>query len=384
VVVAGAGFAAFEAALALREFSKGAVHVYLLTDQPEFVFTPASTRELFRPVPRTRWPIAELARRAGAAVLPGALASVDAAGKRMLTSDGQAVDYDAAIVAIGGEPTPWLDAPGLTFVGTDDVGRMGTELDAVAARTAAGERVDVVFVVPTGGSWVIPAYELALMARRYLGERGAGPGAGIAIVTSEDAPLGIFGHTAVEAVRAALDEAEIALYDGAVVRGWSSGFLRTVPGGKVAADVVIALPVIAGPRVRGLPQTPTGFVDATADGRVRHVTDIYVAGDAGPFPVKQAGLACQQADIVAAAICREAGLPVPDLPESPMLRGLLWSGDGDHFLRRNLAPGREGSRGEVSVTDALWWPPGKVAGRFLTPFLAGIEALELADLPPSR
>jgi len=29
----------------------------------------------------------------------------------------------------------------------------------------------------------------------------------------------------------------------------------------------------------------------------------------------------------------------------------------------------------------LWWPPGKVAGRFLAPFLHEIEALELVDLP---
>jgi sulfide:quinone oxidoreductase len=384
VVIAGAGFAAFEAALALREFSNGAVHVYLLTDRPDFVFTPASTRALFRPVPITRWPVTELARRAGAAVLPGALASVDPAGNRILTTDGHAVEYDAAVIAIGGHPTPWLDAPGLTFIGTDDVGRMGDELDRVAARSAAGERVEVVFVVPLGGSWVIPAYELALLARRYLTEQGAGPGAGIAIVTSEDAPLGIFGGAASDAVRAALDDAGIALHTGAVVRGWSTGHLRTVPGGKVPADLVIALPVIAGPRVRGLPQTATGFVDASADGRVRHLTNVYVAGDAGPFPVKQAGLACQQADAVAAAICTDAGLAAPELPESPMLRGLLWSGDGDRFLRRDLAPGKDASRGEVSVVDALWWPPGKVAGRFLTPFLAGIEALELADLPPTR
>jgi len=64
-----------------------------------------------------------------------------------------------------------------------------------------------------------------------------------------------------------------------------------------------------------------------------------------------------------------------------VLRGLLWSGDGDHFLRRDLAGGRDESLGTVSVTNALWWPPGKVAGRFLTPFLHEIEALELVDVP---
>ncbi len=384
VVIAGAGFAAFEAALALREFARGAAHVYLLTNQPEFVFTPASTRELFGPVPRNRWPLHELALRAGAAVIPGSLASVDGAHRRLLTADGDAVEYDYAIVAIGGRPESWLDAPGLTFVGTEDVPEMGRELDRVVEQVAAGATVDVVFVVPLGGGWVIPAYELALMARRYLDEHGAGERARVAVVTSEDAPLGVFGEGASQSIAHSLAEADIALHAGTVVRGWSSGHLRTVPSGMIPANLVIALPTIAGPRVRGLAQTPTGFVDAGIDGRVRGQDRVFVAGDAGPFPVKQAGLACQQADVAAAAICADLGIAVPELPPSPVLRGLLWSANGDKFLRRDLAGGHDESHGSVSITTALWWPPGKVAGRFLTPFLHQIEALELVDVPITR
>jgi sulfide:quinone oxidoreductase len=381
VVIAGAGFAALEAALALRTFSKGAVHAYLLSEQTDFVFTPASTRELFGPVPRTRWPLHELAVRAGAALVPGALESIEPAKRRIITPDGHAIDYDYAIVAIGGCPEPWLEAPGITFSGTDDVPAMGRELDRAIVRAAAGEAVRVAFVVPPGIGWVIPAYELALMARRYLNEHGATEGVDIVVVTSEDAPLGVFGLGASQTITKALADAVIELHAGAIVRSWSDGYLRIVPEVSVAADVVIALPTISGPRVRGLPQTPTGFVDADIDGRVRGEQRVFVAGDAGPFPVKQAGLACQQADRVAAAICLDLGLNAPTLPEWPVLRGLLWSGDGDHFLRRDLAGGRDESLGTVSLTNALWWPPGKVAGRFLTPFLHEIEALELVDVP---
>lgn len=381
VVIAGAGFAALEATLALRAFSKGAVHTYLLSSQTDFVFTPASTRELFAPVPRTRWPLHELALRAGAALVPGALESVEPGNRRIITPEGDAVDYDYAIIAIGGRPEPWLTAPGLTFSGTDDVPAMGRELDRAIEQAAAGEQVCVAFVVPPGVGWVIPAYELALMARRYLNERGATEGIAIAVVTSEDAPLGVFGQGASQTVSTALADADIELHTGAIVRSWSDGRLRIVPDDSVAATVVIALPTISGPRVRGLPETPTGFVDADIDGRVRGEQRVFVAGDAGPFPVKQAGLACQQADRVAAAICVDLGLSAPTLPEWPVLRGLLWSGDGDHFLRRDLAGGRDESIGTVSVTNALWWPPGKVAGRFLTPFLHEIEALELVDVP---
>lgn len=384
VVIAGAGFAAFETALALREYAKGAVAVYMVSSRSEFVFTPASTRELFGPVPETRWPLHGLARRAGAAIIPGSLAAVDAPGRRLVTVDGNAVDYDYAVVAIGGRPETWLNAPGLTFVGSQDVAEMARRLDDVVTRVAAGETVDLTFVVPLGGGWVIAAYELALMARRYLTAHGAGSGARLRVITSEDAPLGVFGEGASEAVTTALADSGIALTAGTVVRGWSSGQLRTVPGGMVPSDVVIALPRIRGPRVRGLPQTANGFVDATPDGRVRGRDRVFVAGDAGPFPVKQAGLACQEADLVAAAICADLGIDVPELPSSPVLRGVLWSGDGDQFLRRDLAGGHDESQGSVSVATALWWPPGKVAGRFLTPFLHQIEALELADVPLTR
>jgi hypothetical protein len=35
----------------------------------------------------------------------------------------------------------------------------------------------------------------------------------------------------------------------------------------------------------------------------------------------------------------------------------------------------------VGVGTALWWAPGKVVGRFLTPFLAGLEPQEFDDVP---
>jgi sulfide:quinone oxidoreductase len=381
VVIAGARFAALEAVLALRAFADDAVRTYLLSTETQFIFTPAAPRELFGPIPRTRWPLHDLAARAGASLVPGALGSIDAGKQRIITTDAQAIDYDFAIVAVGGRPEAWLDAPGLTFSGPEDVPTMGRQLDDVAARVADGQRVRVAFVVPPGSGWVIPGYELALMARRYLIELGVGDAAELMVVTSEDAPLGIFGQYAAQSISEALAGANIALHAGSIVRGWVDGHLQIVPEVELAADVVISMPMIHGPEVEGIAQTSTGFVDADLDGRVRHERRVFVAGDAGPFPVKQAGLACQQADRVAAAICADLGVATPELPQSPVLRGLLWSGDGDQFLRRDLAGGRDESLGTVSVATALWWPPDKVAGRFLAPFLHEIEALELVDVP---
>jgi hypothetical protein len=50
-----------------------------------------------------------------------------------------------------------------------------------------------------------------------------------------------------------------------------------------------------------------------------------------------------------------------------VLRGLL-TGATPRYMRAEVSGGR-GEDWEVSE-HALWWPPGKIAGRYLTPYLA--------------
>lgn len=384
IVIAGTGPAGIEAALALRAFAGDAVDVQLLSDRTEFIFTPAATAAPFRRVPRTRRPLRDLARRIGAELVCGTLASVDPDRGWIVTNGGTRIDFDMAIIAVGGRPTRWLEAPGLTFAGLDNVAAVGAELDSIVGWvTASGQHVKLAFVLPPGPSWLVPAYELALMARCYLDEQGAGERAELALVTAEDVPLGLFGANAAETVAAALASARIALHVGSPVQGWADGRLDVTCHAAVDADVVIALPLVEGPCVEGLAQTPDGFIDATPDGRVLDAERVFVAGDAGPYPVKQGGVACQQADRVAAAICADLGLPTPTVPSVPVMRGVLWSGDAEYLLNWDPAGEEAGNPGTVSVGAALWWAPGKVAGRFLTPFLAGLEAQQFDDVPTS-
>jgi sulfide:quinone oxidoreductase len=154
------------------------------------------------------------------------------------------------------------------------------------------------------------------------------------------------------------------------------GTLRLENGGLLGADVVVALPGLVGPRISGLPHDDEGYIPVDEHGHVRGCTDVFAAGDATAFPVKHGGLAAQQADAVAEAIAAQVGTVGMPEPFRPVLRGLLLTGDAPLYLRAELGPGgrREHrllpSPGTVSP-HALWWPPGKVAGRYLTPFLAG-------------
>ena len=101
------------------------------------------------------------------------------------------------------------------------------------------------------------------------------------------------------------------------------------------------------------------------------------------FPVKQGGLAAQQADVAARAIAVRAGSRLRIEAYRPVLRAELITGGGPEFCARHRAGGEATS---AHSREPLWWPPEKIAARYLGPLLAaesaGIEFDELIDLDP--
>jgi sulfide:quinone oxidoreductase len=118
---------------------------------------------------------------------------------------------------------------------------------------------------------------------------------------------------------------------------------------------------------------------ASTHGRVAGIDGVWAAGDGIAFPVKFGGLAAEQADAAAADIAADAGAAVERTPFRPVLRGRLLTSRGDRYLRYDAA----GGEGEAT-THTLWWPPGKVNGRYLAPWLAARDEEAVADhLPQS-
>ena len=148
--------------------------------------------------------------------------------------------------------------------------------------------------------------------------------------------------------------------------------LRTQPGDELEVEHVVALPRLSGVPIDGLPVTRDGLLRTDAFGRVDNLADVYAAGDITAFPVKQGGIAAEQADAVAEMLAAEAGIEITPAPFRPVLRGVLMTGGEDRFLRADLTGGR-GNTAEADA-QALWWPPSKVSGRYLAPYLAGLEA----------
>jgi hypothetical protein len=105
------------------------------------------------------------------------------------------------------------------------------------------------------------------------------------------------------------------------------------------------------------------------------VAEPFGHGSVRTFPLKQGGIAAQQADAAAESTAVRAGAAVDPQPFRPVLRGLLLTGMVPRFLRAE--PGTPASAVD---TEPLWWPPAKIVGRHLAPFLA--EHLALSELLP--
>jgi sulfide:quinone oxidoreductase len=71
---------------------------------------------------------------------------------------------------------------------------------------------------------------------------------------------------------------------------------------------------------------------------VRGTDGVYAAGDVTAFPLKQGGIACQQADAAAAHIAIAAGAGNAPRPFVPELQGLLLTGHEARFMHRGARP----------------------------------------------
>lgn len=382
VLIAGGGIAGVEAVLALRDLAGDRVEITVVDPAELFVVRATSTASAVGGPPVDSRPLDDVVAAAGAALVPGRLAAVDADRRVAMLEGGDLLTYDHLIVAAGAHPEPHLRGA-LTFAGPADGRAFRAMLDRAAGHGGRGQAPRLVIVVPPGTPWPLVAYELALLSASYLDGRGARDALDISIVTSEDSALALFGQQAGAAVGRDLAAAGIALRTGALVRDWRWGRLELVGGEIERADRVVALPVPRGPAIDGLSADAHGFVRVGSDGAAVGAPGVWAVGDASSFPLKQGGIACQQADAVAAAIARSLGAPAETTPFEPVLRGWVWDGRGGRFLRADVAGGRDESEGVTGGASPLWWPPGKVAGRHLAPFLARTGTVTLADAPPA-
>jgi sulfide:quinone oxidoreductase len=365
VVIAGAGVAGLEAMMALRSLAGPRVEITLVAPTDEFVLRQLSTGEPFGLAAVRSYPLDGIVRDFGATHVHDSIAWIAARNQRVFLESGDELGYDALVLALGARAVPaWPHVP--AFRGPRDV-PMVREL---IADVEAGNVGSIGFAVPAGVSWPFPLYELALLTA------SCAAGLDLAVFTPEPRPLDAFGSEASEEVAALLAAAGIRHVPGAAPE-ITRDLEVIVDGAGERFDRILTVPRLDGPAPRGVPCDDDGFLPVDSHGLVRHAKHIYAAGDGTDFPVKQGGIAAQQAVAVAEVIAKRAGAHVAPSPLRPILRGHLMANGSSRFLRGELHA-RDGGGSEASETP-LWFPAGKVAGAHLGPYLASVDAR-----PPAR
>jgi sulfide:quinone oxidoreductase len=373
VLIVGGGAAALEAAFGLQRLAGERVDVTIVAPDELFATQALAVLGPFAAGHAPREPLAGIAAKAGARFRRARMARVDVDGHQVVTTDGEAIGYDVLLVAVGAvahERHPRALTFGSPGAGERMHGLIQDLEDGYVRRVA--------FVIPGDVSWPMPLYELALMTAERAYDCSAH--CELMLLTAEDAPLALFGSEASRALEVRLADAGVGLLTGVHVEVLEPRLLELHPGGdRLHVDRVVTLPRLEGPSVPGLPADAGGFIPVDRHGRVAGAADVYAAGDATQFPIKQGGLACQQADAVAEAIAARAGAAVVPRPYTAMLQGVLLTEREATFLQRD-AGGTGGDESALSATP-LWWPPSKIAGRELAHHIGGLPR---HTIPPDR
>ena len=370
ILIAGGGFAAVEAALALRALAESSVRLTLLAPEPVFRYRPSATSEPFDAAPSRCYDLRSILTDLDGRYHQSRLEAVAARKGFVRTASGARLEYDALIVATGARAV--VGVPGaITFRDQRDIPLIRRLLGDVEA----GAVSRVVFALPTGSVWPLPLYELALLTARHAQECGLA--LACSVVTPELEPLAVFGEQASGLVRGLLEERDVRLVGAALPTSVQrDGSLGLADGKAIEADRVVALPELRGRRFTGVPASPRGFVPVDAFGRVEGLQDVYAAGDVTTFPIKQGGVAAQQADAVAQTIATSLGVPVRHCRPPHVLQARLVGGERPVFLRTEFDwAGQPTGAALIRADDEGAAKAAKVLGRYLVPYLEALEPL---------
>jgi len=376
VLIAGGGVAGLETLLALRALAGDRVQITILAPELKFINRSMWAVQPFNPQRVRGLRLEDTAAELAARWHRGALDRIEHDRHRAVTKDRDELPYDILVLALGAHSDrEWGPEGVLTFHGGAD----GPNFRLLLKRIGEGRVRKVAFVKPAGASWPLPLYDLALTTAARCGARALAE-VELSLITPEEAPLGMFGKAASAAVRRLLDDSGVALHASSYGAPGHDGWLDITPGHRrMPVDRIVTQPRLVGRRLRGIPCDHDGFIHTDAHGRLAGLDGVFAAGDATTFPIKQGGLAAQQADAVAEAIAASVGADINPQPFRPVLRGVLLTGGPERYLRADISGGA-GDDSTISG-EALWWPPDKLAGRYLAPYLSS-QVGDASDVMP--
>ena len=338
IVIAGGGAAGLETMLALRALAGERVDLTLIAPDDEFVFRPLSTEPPYSVGRGRQVALGHAARDAGAGFLATTIDAVDPAARIARLADETEHPYDALVLAVGAEAMPAVDRA----VTWDD--RADSELLGGLMRDIEqGYSRSVAVLIPPGPGWPLRGYELALLIA--LDASAMGADLKTILVTPQPPPLTLLGDPAVEAVSAELDRAGVAVVSAEraqVEAGRPPTVVLHPSGQRLAVERVLALPILRGRRIPGIPADADGFLETDEHCRVRDVDAVWAVGDCTALALKSGGLAVAQADVAAQDVAALAGAPVEPTSFEADLAHDVGGLPAGRFLTRWLLAGEEG------------------------------------------
>jgi len=347
VLIAGGGVAGLETLLALRSLAGERAALALVAPEDEFVYRPIAVEENLA-VGRLRTvSLAQMAQDAGAAFVSAMIEKVDPGSGTVRLSNGEVMSFDALVLAVGAEAMPALDHV-MTWDDRSDAEMLGGLLRDIED----GYTRRVAVVIPPGPGWPLRGYELALLVARHA--QGTSAELETTIVRPQTPPLALLGDRAVQTIAAELERAGVAVVptrDVTIERGHRLALVLHPSGRRLEVDRVLAMPILRGRTIGGIPAEEHGLVAVDEHCRVIGLERVWAVGDCTAFPLKSGGVSAAQADVAAEQIASLAGADVRPRAFAPKDEEELAGLPAGRFLEEWLAAEEPGLSMHLPTAD---------------------------------
>ena len=315
---------------------------------------------------RKRYDLVQIARDHGAALH---LAGVQIGGRRRAPADhlgrSGSSAYEILLIAVGAQP----DRRGPRQHHDSRAGLHRPLPDACCASSSERRIRRVAFAVPAGASWPLPLYELALMTAAHVAERGLRKLRAVARHPRGRSRSSCSAPPASAAVRELLDERGDRVPRRPLSgRGARRRARASCPAGTSRPSASSACRGCADRSLPGCRTIPRASSPSTCTGSSR-------ARPTSTQPATRPPARSSRAAWRPAGGCRRRGdrrtrgrAGRAEARSGRCCAGCCSPGAPRSSCAPRSAAGADHSGGRS--THALWWPPSKIAGRWLAPYLA--------------
>lgn len=280
----------------------------VLALRPFFIYPPFS--KLFKNRQLTHLGLRKAAARRGVEFQQWQVDEIDAE-QQVIRGNGHQQPFDYLVIATGAGMRP-SEVPGFaehasTIWGFHDSLRLGTTIEQMISKAKSGQKQHVLFNVPDGNKCAGPLYEIVFMFESYLRRKKVRHQFRITWTTFEHSYIAAFGPKLHEVTEKEFADRGIEAHTETHVERVEPNRAHFQNGEVIEFDWMIGFPpYVANTRFEGMPMDDRGFIHGDPDTwQVKGMENIYVVGDTGDFPVKQAFLALGMAGVVAHNIASE-------------------------------------------------------------------------------